>query len=105
MNTATRSLYKIWRCQKGRSLKRWLSDEQVAKYKAKYPNWRWQKVQVENRSYQASLQSSYRRGTYYSSTWGYNPIELRESARNTGNPVISWDDILDVQLALKGARI
>ncbi len=32
--------------------------------------------------------------------WGRYPVELRESARQTGDPVISYDDILDTLLAV-----
>lgn len=109
MNTATRSQYKIWRSRKGgRSLTRWLTDEKVAYYKARFPHWRWQKIQVENRSYQASLQSSQsvyaRPRQNYEYSWGRNTPELRESKdfrRRDDLKTISWDDILDVQLALK----
>jgi len=110
MNTETRSLYKIWRFRRGRSLKRWLTDEQVAGYKERNPLWRWEKIQVEHRSYQASLQARPRQEAQgYGHGWGLHTAELIDKKRNSpqygGQPVISWDDILDVQLALKGGNL
>ncbi len=107
----TKSLYKIWRYQNGRSMKRRLTDEQVAYYKEKFPSWRWRKIQVENRSYQASLQANTGYGRYSSSreAWGKVCTELPHNRARlldkTTNPVISYDDILDTMLAIgKGIR-
>jgi len=124
MYTATRSLYKIWRFESGRSFKRWLTDERVAYYKRVHPHWRWRKVQEKDftsqeahtqqaqSSYQTrqaqSSQSVYARpsndyvGVNHNRYWGKNTSELRDTKRqNPHNALISWDDILDVQLALK----
>lgn len=101
------ALYKIHRFPKGRGMQRYLTREKVAYYKAKYPNWRFYQLTEHSTTRQGSVYvsppkySDYRRGAGFSSTWGFNPLELRESARKTGNKAISYDDILDVQLALK----
>ncbi len=120
MHTETRSLYKIWRKQTGRSLKRWLTEEQVAHYKAACPHWRWHKIPEINFTKQESLtqqahssyqkrqaqsnQSVYARpSNSYGYNWGRYTSELRDAKRHNPNrEKISWDDILDVHLALKG---
>lgn len=81
----------------------WLNESGVQRYK----KWGYDvRHAAENRSYQASLQTG--RHKIYSSSreaWGkvctelpHNRARLRDK---TTNPVISYDDILDAQLALK----
>lgn len=108
MNTETRSLYKIWRTPKGRSCKRWLTDEQVAHYKATRPHWRWQKIREQTNA--ASLQANTGYGRYSSSkeAWGkvctelaHNQNLLNRKHTDPSVPIISYDDILDVMLAVE----
>lgn len=111
METRTdgKALYKIRRFRNGRGMQRWLTSGEVSYYKGKYPHWRFRQLTQHSTTRQGSVYgsrpdpaySNSRRGAGFSSTWGFNPIELHESARHTGNKAISWDDILDVQLELK----
>jgi len=106
--TDQKALYKIRRFRKGRGLQRFLTQKQVAYYREKYPHWRIEQLTHHAPARQGSVYgsrpdpaySNSRRGAGFSSTWGFNPLELRESARRTGNKVISYDDILDVLLSL-----
>ena len=93
----TLSLYKIWRSAKGSSLKRWLSDEQVARYKANHPTYRLLKIQAVQQSRPAAPACPSQRHYIYG--WGRHTSELYDKTRQTGNPTISYDDILDTLLA------
>lgn len=106
-DTATRSQYKIWRFRRGRSMTRWMSDEQVARYKARNPHWRWQKIRTGDfmkarQPSQSVYSGTNPDGTRYGYNWGRYTSELRDVKRhNPDKSKISWDDILDVQLELK----
>lgn len=99
METRTdgRALYRVRRFAKGRGFKRYFTQQEVAYYKKRHPDWRFRQL-TEHDVVKPS--TSYL-GVNPHRYWGKNIVELRESARKTNNPTISYDDILDVQLALK----
>lgn len=95
MNTNTRSLYKIWRFDGGRSLTRNLTEEQVEHYKKQNPKWRFRKIQASSQPNPWSSSPE---------AWGKICSELahnRSKLRDKSIPAISYDDILDLHLALE----
>ncbi len=92
--TDGKALYNIRRTS-GRGMKRWMTLSQVTDWKNLYPEWRFKRL-TEHGVVKPS--TSYV-GVNSHRYWGKNTFELREKARQTNNPVISYDDILDVMLA------
>ncbi len=104
MQTGKLSLYKIWKTLKGRSLKRWLTYEAFAHYQRTFPHWRWEKIgelQSEDRVVAAAKPQAKQN----CSRWGlltqtHELFSNRGLLNDSSVPKISYDDILDVQLAL-----
>lgn len=100
----TKALYKIWRNQKGRSIKRLLTEDQVNYYKSKYPNWRFRKIKecepehtttCTCQNYKPQAQSNH---SYVNHELANNRLRLQHKKEY---PVITYDDILDVMLEIK----
>lgn len=96
-----RNLWAIRRFKRGRAAKRWLTDSQVANYKANNPTWTFTLVRREGSS------PEYRYVRNPVQTWGritshsHEVFESRQRASDTNIPTISYDDILDVMLEIE----